>query len=281
MFALRKTADMYEDAEGKEAAEFVRKNFYIDDGLTSVDSEDEAIDLIDSTRKMCTRGGFTLHKLLSNSVKVLESVSPESRCSELQSLDVGTVCLPVQRALGVEWDTETDVLQFSVQPCKKPSTRRGILSTVSSVFDPLGFVSPFILRGKQIVKELCRDGIGWDDPVPDDILTRWGDWTSQLEALSSLRIPRCYRTSDFGLVKRTELHHFSDACTHGYGQCSYLRLIDEQDRVCCRLVMSKARVTPSKPVTVPRLELTAALTSVQVSCFLREELDIEDLAEYF
>ncbi|XP_043232467.1 uncharacterized protein LOC122386858 [Amphibalanus amphitrite] len=253
MFALRKTADI----------------------------EDEAIDLIDSTRKMCTRGGFTLHKLLSNSVKVLESVSPESRCSELQSLDVGTVCLPVQRALGVEWDTETDVLQFSVQPCKKPSTRRGILSTVSSVFDPLGFVSPFILRGKQIVKELCRDGFGWDDPVPDDILTRWGDWTSQLEALSSLRIPRCYRTSDFGLVKRTELHHFSDACTHGYGQCSYLRLIDEQDRVCCRLVMSKARVTPSKPVTVPRLELTAALTSVQVSCFLREELDIEDLAEYF
>ena len=281
MFALMKTADDYEENYGAEAAEFLRKNFYIDDGLTSVDTEENAISLINSTRKMCERGGFHMHKVLSNSVKVLETVPPESRCSELQRLDVGTSSLPIQRALGVEWDTKTDVLQFSVDPRDKPPTRRGILSTVSSLFDPLGFVSPFVLRGKQILKELCRDGFGWDDPVPDAIMTRWNEWTSDLEAVSELRIPRCYTSSDFGATKSAELHHFSDASTQGYGQCSYLRLIDEQDRVCCQLVMSKARVTPSKPVTVPRLELTAALISVQVSCFLREELGIECLTEYF
>ena len=166
-------------------------------------------------------------------------------------------------------------------PRDKPPTRRGILSTVSSLFDPLGFVSPFVLRGKQILKELWRDGFGWDDPVPDAIMTRWNECTSDLEAVSKLRIPRCYTTSDFGATKSAELHHFSDASTQGYGQCSYLRLINEQDRVCCQLVMSKARVTPSKPVTMPRLELTAALISVQVSCFLRKELGIECLTEYF
>ena len=281
MFALRKTADSYEDEYGGEAAEFVRRNFYIDDGIASVDSEEEAVRLINSTREMCARGGFQLHKLLSNRVNVLKSVPPESRCSGLQSLDVGTGSLPVQRALGVEWDTETDALQFSVQPNKKPATRRGILSTVSSIFDPLGFISPLILRGKQILKELCRDGLGWDDPVPDDVLTIWSEWLSELETLSTLHIPRCYTPSDFGVVKRAELHHFSDASTQGYGQCSYLRLVNERDEVCCRLVMSKARVTPSKPVTIPRLELTAALISVQVSCFLRKELDFDDITEFF
>ena len=268
MFALRTTADTYEDESGKEAADFVRRNFYIDDGLTSVDDEDTAVRLIDTTRQLCKQGGFELHKLSSNSVEVLKSVPPESRCSTTQSLEVGVGRLPIQRALGIEWDTENDVLQFSVKPNEKAPTRRGMLSVVSSIFDPLGFISPFILRGKQILKELCRDGLGWDDPVPETLLMRWNEWMSELETLSTLKIRRCYSPRDFGTLQQVELHHFSDASTHGYGQCSYLRLIDDQNRVCCRLVMSKARVTPSKPVTVPRLELTAALISVQISSFL-------------
>ena len=67
----------------------------------------------------------------------------------------------------------------------------------------------------------------------------------------------------------------------GYGQCSYLRLIDHKQRVHCSLIMAKSRVTPIKPVTIPRLELAAALTSVKVSCALIEELDISNVVEWF
>ncbi|XP_006814407.1 uncharacterized protein LOC102800583, partial [Saccoglossus kowalevskii] len=94
-------------------------------------------------------------------------------------------------------------------------------------------------------------------------------------------IPRCYKSNDFGKLKRAELHHFSDASQHSYGQCSYLRLIDEHDKVSCSLVMGKSRVTPSKPITIPRLEVTAAVTSVQVYNFLNKELQYENITHTF
>ena len=79
----------------------------------------------------------------------------------------------------------------------------------------------------------------------------------------------------------TEFHHFSDASTVGYGRCSYLRLVDNQQRVHCSLVMAKARVAPRIPVTIPQLELTAALASVKVSSLLLDKLAITNLTEWF
>ena len=45
--------------------------------------------------------------------------------------------------------------------------------------------------------------------------------------------------------------------------------------------MGKARVTPLKPVTIPRHELTAALLSVRISASLREELEYDQIEEVF
>jgi len=86
-----------------------------------------------------------------------------------------------------------------------------------------------------------------------------------------LKIPRCCKPVDFGDVKSVELLNFSDASTSGYGQCSYLRMVNIQGKIHCTLAMAKSRVTPSKPITVPRLELTAALLSVKISSFLKKE----------
>ena len=69
-------------------------------------------------------------------------------------------------------------------------------------------------------------------------------------------------------VKNVELHHFSDACQNGYGKFSYIRLVDEKNRVHCSLVMGKSGVMPLKTVTIPRLELTAAVVSSKISCML-------------
>lgn len=83
---------------------------------------------------------------------------------------------------------------------------------------------------------------------------------------------RCYVPANFGEVVKKELYHFSDASTSGYGQCSYLRLINKDRDVRYVLIMGKARVSPRKVTTIPRLELTAAAVSVTVSNMLREEL---------
>ena len=89
------------------------------------------------------------------------------------------------------------------------------------------------------------------------VQARWEKWRGELHELAELRIHHAYKPDTFGDVKSVKLHSFSDASVNGYGQCSYLRLVNNRDEVHCALVMAKSRVTPLKPVTVPRLELTA------------------------
>lgn len=149
------------------------------------------------------------------------------------------------------------------------------------MFDPLGLLAPLVLVGKRILQELRRDGADWDDQVPEPLRSRWEKWRTDLPQLSNLRIPRCYKPEGFGEIKSVELHHFSDASKDAYGQCSYLKLINQSDQIHCSLVMAKSRVAPLKTVTIPRLELTAALISVKTSTILQRELEYREVKEVF
>ena len=171
-FALKKVASDYEDRCGPEAADFVKNNFYMDDGLRSVSTPEAAASLVKNTKKLCGKGGFNLHMFVSNHKAVIDSISQDDRSKVLQNLDITKDMLPVERALGVQWCVKSDSLQFRVELKDQPLTRRGILSTVSSVFDPLGLLAPVILIGKKILQELCRDKAGWDDTVPEPLRAR-------------------------------------------------------------------------------------------------------------
>ena len=101
-------------------------------------------------------------------------------------------------------------------------------------------------------------------------------WCSGKKDVGKLCIQRCLKPTDFGDSVIVELNHFADASSsHGYGACSYLRQISSQGQVHCALVMGKARVIPLKPVTIPRLELTAAVTAISLAKKLATELDIK------
>lgn len=278
--ALKKTADDNADCH-ENAAKFLKTNFYVDDGLVSTGTVTEAVSLIKEAREMCAKGGFRLHKFVSNSKEVLESVPVIDRAKGVKELNLDQDALPIERVLGVEWCVENDSFQFRIHLKDKPLTRRGILSTVSSIYDPLGFAAPFMLRGKKILQLLCKEGVGWDDDIPDSLRHEWQMWRKELPLLEKMKIPRCHKPNGFETPKTVELHHFSDASVDGYGQCSYLRLVNEKDEVHCSLVMGKARVSPLKPITIPRMELAAAVTSVRVSQMLRRELTLPVDEEVF
>ena len=280
-FALESAADDNENSLGSAVAEFLRRDFYVDDGLKSVPTTEEAVQLVYDAKEMCSRGGFNLHKFTSNSQKVLEEIPGADRAEEVKNLNFDRETHLTERALGVQWSIEADVFKFIIALKDRPCTRRGILSTVSSIFDPLGFVAPVLLEGKSILQELCQKGLGWDDPVPEDIRVQWCKWKSELEELEALSISRCYKPEDFGSVVRHELQHFSDTSFKGYSQCSYFRMVNAQGKVHCSFVIGNSRVTPLKAVTVPRLELTAAVVSVKVSEQLRRELDMSITQEFF
>ena len=172
-FALKTTADDNEGSLGSAPAEFLRRDFYVDDGLKSLPSVKEAVDLAESVKAMCDRGGFNLHKFTSNSKEVMRQIPEADRAEEIENLDFERDLMPTERALGIQWCIESDVFKFTVALRERPCTRRGILSTVSSIFDPLGLVAPVLLEGKSILQDLCFRNVGWDDPVPEKIQVRW------------------------------------------------------------------------------------------------------------
>lgn len=261
--------------------DFVMNNFYVDDGVTSVQTTADAIQLAREARELCAIGGLRLHKFVSSDKAVLESIPPSERANDIREPDLSFDDSLVERTLGIQWNVERDCFQFGVCLKEQPVTRRGILSTIASLYDPLGFLAPFILRGKKILQEVCRQGIGWDDTLSFELQPRWECWKRDLSNLKKVILPRTYAPPEFGKVKEVELHHFSDASTSGYGQCSYLRLKNEREDVHVALAMAKSRVSPIKITTIPRLELTAAVVSVSVSRILKEELRYTDITEFF
>ena len=156
----------------------------------------------------------------------------------------------------------------------KAETRRGVLSFIASVYDPLGLVAPVVLPAKGMLQELCRKNYGWDETLPSEMNKKWQSWQNEFQLLTTTEIPRCYKPLGFKEIKSAELHHFTDASIDGYGTASYLRLEDSDGKVHCSLVMGKSRVASLKTVTVPRLELTAATLAVKVDKQIREELDL-------
>ena len=121
-FTLKRTADDFEELFGSEPAKFVKDDFYVDDGLKSVSTAIQASALIKNTKSLLAKGDFNLHKFISNSKEVIETIPKEQRASGIKQLDLSRDILPIERALGVQWCVQSDALQFRVVLKDKPLT---------------------------------------------------------------------------------------------------------------------------------------------------------------
>ena len=137
----------------------------------------------------------------------------------------------------------------------KPATKRWLLAALSSVYDPLGLGTPFLLKGILTLQRLCKNNLKWDEPVDDKSAHNWLKWRNSLMTLDGKSIARCMKPKNFGIVTSCTQHHFSDTCVTGYGQSSYVRLVNEMGQVHCTLLVGKSRVAPLKFISIPRLEL--------------------------
>ncbi|XP_052089785.1 uncharacterized protein LOC127726448 [Mytilus californianus] len=190
-YGLRRTVQRAE----LDVKDFVSNDFYVDDGLTSCATPEGVIDLVQRTKKtLYENGRLRLHKVASNSRLVLEAFHSDDLAKNLKDLDLGSADLPMQRSLGLSWDTELDEFTFSVSSDIKPFTRRGVLSTINSLYDPIGFAAPVIIRGKLLMRQMLSSSstIDWDDPLPELLNQQWESWVHSLSELENLRISRKY-----------------------------------------------------------------------------------------
>ena len=271
--ALRQTADDNKGRYSPEVIKTVHRNFYVDGVLKSAPTTEKVIWLVDQLTMLLSEGGFHLTKFTSNNRQVLKALPQEERANPSINLDLSQ--LPISRALGLHWDAASDTLQFKVVPTNKPPTKRGILSTVSSLFDPLGFLGPFLLPVKVMLQELWRMDVQWDDPIPEPLLTQWNGWVESLPLVANIKIPRCFKSfSSTRVITDVQMHYFSDAFNKGYAAVGYLRLVDDTGKVHCAFVMGKTRNSPLKQWSIPRLELQSAVVATRLHLLIRDELDI-------
>ena len=209
----------------------------------------------------------------------MESIPVEERSKDVKTLDLSYDDFPIERALCVQWCVESDTFKFRVTVKDKPVTRRGILSTISSIYDHLGFAAPFTPAAKKILqlqRKYSRTSVEKRRLVGTTNflapITAAGEWLKELPLLERLSVPRCVKPVDFGEVKSRQIHIFSDASNVGYGSVAYQRLCDNEGRTHCSFLMGKTRLAPIKAVTVPHLELTAATVSVRLAEIIKKEL---------
>ena len=139
------------------------------------------------------------------------------------------------------------------------------------MFDPLGFLVAFTVVARILLQDVWLTGIGWDDEIPTELLSRWQKWCSQLQDIAQFTIPRVYSPLT-GVSPDTSrsLHVFCDASSKAFAAVAYLR-VEHPNDVDCALMAAKVRVAPLKPTSIPRLELQAAVLGCRLTQMLETE----------
>lgn len=156
-------------------------------------------------------------------------------------------------------------------PTDKPATKRKILSTISLLFDPLGFLSPYVLPIKVLIQELWKETVEWHEEIQDHRLQVWQQWIRSLPLIEAIQIPHCYRNLNIADDCTVQRHMFSDATEYAYAASAYLRLSGPCGHIQCSFVFGKCHNSPVKRPTIPRLELMASLMTVRM---IKAELDL-------
>ncbi|XP_064633645.1 uncharacterized protein LOC135491604 [Lineus longissimus] len=202
----------------------------------------------------------------------MEQIEPQDRApSAVIDMSTGESL----KTLGIAWNTSDDTFRFptvkTLIDLEDPETKRSLLSIASKIFDIMGMLSPYVIRAKLLFQELWQKGLGWDDTLDETTAQKWRIWKGELKELDQLEIPRCLPLG-LGEISSIELHGFGDASEKAYGAAVYIRVVDQNGYTAARLVMSKSKVAPVKKVSLPRLELLAAVVNTRLVKFVKESL---------
>ncbi|GFS67404.1 integrase catalytic domain-containing protein [Trichonephila clavipes] len=251
-----------------EASKVALEDFYVDDLITGTNSKEDAKKLVSQVIELMKKGGFPIRKWASNESSVLESLPTELRSSS-GSLHIEEDHL--MKILGIIWNSKEDTFRINISPPNEVRpTKRQLLSTIAKIYDPLGFLSPTTIQLKILMQDIWKENISWDDPVTDCIFESWTQFKNQMKHLAEIQIPR-YLAED-ATAKRVLLIGFCDASQRAYAAVFYLRTELVTGKVHVSMITSKTRVAPVKSITLPRLELLAALLLSELYVVVLESL---------
>ncbi|XP_071582412.1 uncharacterized protein [Temnothorax nylanderi] len=252
----------------------MKKGRFVDNIYGGSDTTSEAREIIQQVTGLCKAGGFPLHEWSSNHPEFLPN-SEEGGLTDIE-IEPTTSC----KLLGLVWRPCTDTLHFSsAVPGTITFTKRAIASDIAKLYDPLGLISPIMIRAKIILQELWLLKTGWDETISVNLQERWTTFRQQLLQLEPLSLPRW-----LGILRcdtaRIEIHGFSDASQLAMAAVVYIRIPNGDNTFSVHMVCSKTKVAPLKRLTIPRLELTAALLLSRLIAIVKEALELLEALEF-
>jgi len=175
----------------------------------------------------------------------------------------------------MHWLPNQDCFTYKLQASiPTGSAKREILSSIATLFDPLGLIAPVLISAKLILKEVTmahlhsendrKHFLGWNDPVPSSIAHKWKRFRVNLEDISKIRIPRSVRyTPD--LSHDIQLHAFCYGSTHAYATAVYMRIPQPDLSFFTTLITAKSKISPTKSITIPRTELCGGVLATKLT----------------
>lgn len=252
-----------------EAVNAIINNHYVDDYVMSFDDEARAIDISRQLKNIHAAASFDLRNFISNSAIVIKALENEGEClRSITNFNVEAV-VHKEKVLGMFWKNRTDEFVFEFKFNKipeavlrqiHPPTKREALSMMMSIFDPYGFLSNYHIYARIVLQSLWNMSLSWNDMMPEETAVKWFEWQSKLDEVKHFSIPRCYFKSN--LSENLELHIFVDASIDAFAAVSYWRKVGDEVEVS--FIYGKARVAPRKILSIPRLELQAAVLGVRM-----------------
>lgn len=260
-----------------EAARRVKRDFYVDDGLSGSHSIESAKQLQKDLDTLFSSGKLTLRKWASNEARVLENIPIENRALnmtfEIDKYDS-------IKTLGVYWAPNTDELHFTIDMSKLSQslriTKRKLLSDASKLFDPCGILSPITIKAKIMMQEIWKKGTDWDSLVHDEIQSEWNQYKSELPLIEHIKLKRWLHTE---MNSERFLHGFSDSSEKAFSAVIYL-ISKNENRITSELVCAKTRVAPLDSKSIPRLELCGAEMLAKLMNRVAKNLEIPKESTY-
>lgn len=255
-----------------KAAETIKNSFYMDDLIAGADTVERAIQLKHEITEILNAACFPLRKWCSNSKQIKENLE---KTNDIYAISADEN----HKTLGLIWDSTNDILRYAINfEIPDVTTKRSILATTAKLFDPCGLISPVIVRAKIILQKLWQGGFDWDQPVDEDLQYSWITFIKQLPDLAKLEIPRQVTATR---ITNCQVHAFCDASEKAYGACIYLRTSDNAGKHYSKLLCSKTRVAPLKTISLPRLELCAAVLLSKLVKTVETALEMQVNRRYF
>ena len=156
MMALRKTAEENKK-EYPRAYDLIQNDSYADHLFTSVNSVDEAKQLIYETEKVLKNGGFEIKQWICSKACEIENLLDKNEVS------MRILKPDYEKVLGIVWKPEIEEFRFQINVKLRVieedvmeindynATPRQLVSTLAGIYDPLGFVLPFVIEEKLLM----------------------------------------------------------------------------------------------------------------------------------